>query len=803
MAGNRLHRKTPLAAAIGGILAATSPMAFAQSAESDDDRLEEITVTASRREENILDVPYNISSISGEDIEASFTLDNEELLRSIPGVSQIEQGPRNGAQFSSIRIRGLNVDNSTFGDFAVPSVATVSTYVNETPVYANLALIDLDRVEVLRGPQGTLYGSGALGGTIKYQLRAPQFDEVEGRVGAELSQADGSESIGYATSAILNLPVSETSAFRANLFYRDYPGITDYTNLYVLDDNGVPVQPNGLFARGPDSTEYRVEEDADFFESLYARLSYRYQPTDEIDIQVNYIFQDDKVGGRRQQTQGVDGNGVPYEGFANGAVIPEPSDREFNMGSVEANIDFGFATLTSATSYYDNSGGSDTDNTGFYANNFPEFYYYYPRPLYTAERTFEDQALVQEIRLVSPGGDTIDWTVGAFYRDQRLSLTQISDLVGFEAFADALFPPVDFVSTDNVFTYRRAETFTDLGLFGEATWNATERLRFTGGLRFFDIESDVNTFVRVGAYDSFAGSVAVPFNSTEDDVLVKINVAYDFGDDDLFYATRSEGYRRGGNNGVPTIGRFANDPGWETFASDTVTNYEVGIKGTYMGQRYDVSAFMIDWQDPQFNTDAPNGSFFAVVNGDEAETSGLELQLSGGITDNLGYAFGYAFVDAELSAPLVEPINVFTGLPTQIADTGAPLPGIAEHVINVAIDYIYPIDYGGGNLALRLDGYYQSETQNVLQEGILLAEEFPSFSVFDASVAWFNDNWTAALWIKNIANEEGTTGSFTPEAFGPVVNAAAPLASAEFYGSNSRQFLILPRTLGFSVSYSF
>ncbi|MEM1174258.1 MAG: TonB-dependent receptor [Pseudomonadota bacterium] len=796
----RTFKPTPLAAAIGAVLATTAPQVYAQSDDGADE-LEEIIVTASRREQNILDVPYNISAVSGEEIEAAFTLDNEELLRSIPGISNIDQGPRNGAQFSSIRIRGLNVDNSTFGDFAVPSVATVSTYVGETPVYANLALIDLDRVEVLRGPQGTLYGSGALGGTIKYHLRAPQFGEQEGRVGVEVSSVDGSGENGIATSGTFNLPMGDNIAMRANVLFRDFPGITDYVNLYELDANGVPVQPNGLFARGPDSTNYESEEDSDDFDSVYLRWSLRHEPTESFSYQLNYIYQDDDIGGRRQQTQGTDGNGVPYGKFTNGAVIREPSDREFDMGSLEVSLDFGFATLTSATSYYDNSGSSESDNTGFYANNFPQFYYFYPRPLYTAERTWEDAALVQELRLVSSGENTIDYVAGVFYRDQNRAVTQVSDLVGFEAFADALFPPVDFVSTDNVFTYLRDEDFTDFAVFGELTWNVSDRLRLTGGLRFFDIESDVNTFVRAGAYDSIADSVSTPFNSSEDDVLYKANLAYNFGDDELFYATISEGYRRGGNNGVPDIGRFANDPGWQIYNSDSVTNMEIGVKGTWQNQRYDVSIFSMDWDDPQFNTDAPVGSFFAVVNGEEAETSGLEIQISGGLNERLGYAFGYAFVDAELSAPLVEPININTGLPTQIADSGAPLPGIAEHIVNAAVDYVVP--FGPGELALRFDAYYQSETQNVLQEGIALSEEFGGFTVLDASVAWYDNNWSAAIWVKNLSNEEGTTGSFTPEAFGSNVNLVAPLASAEFFGSNSRQFLILPRTLGFTVSYAF
>ena len=288
---------------------------------------------------------------------------------------------------------------------------------------------------------------------------------------------------------------------------------------------------------------------------------------------LSYIYQDDASGGRRQQTQGTNGLGEAYPDYANGAVIREPYERNFDLASLEMDIDFGFATLTSATSYYDNNGGSATDNTGFYANNFANFYYFYPRPLYTAERTFADSAFVQELRLVSLGENTVDYTVGAFFRNQKRGSSQVSDLVGFEAWADAAFAPADIVSTDNVFTYQRSEDYRELAVFGEFTWHATDRLHITGGARYFDIKSDINTFVRVGAYDGFAGSVTTPFESSESDTIFKANVAYEISDNDLLYATVSEGFRRGGNNGVPTIGRFANDPGWVVYGADGVTNY--------------------------------------------------------------------------------------------------------------------------------------------------------------------------------------------------------------------------------------
>lgn len=797
----RNHPSARRLALVSGLLASVASLPAparaqqAANAATSETPAPDIVVTANRREENILDVPYNISVVTGADIVGSVTLDNAELLRSIPGATLIDQGPRNGAQFNSIRIRGLNVDGSAFGDYAVASVATVSTYVNETPVYANLALIDIDRVEVLRGPQGTLYGSGALGGTLKFMLAEPKIGETEGRVGSTLSSVNGSGSIGWTASAILNLPLGDTAAFRFNLLRQDYPGVTDYVNLYELDDAGVPVQPNGLFDRGFDSTRYTARKDADTFESWYARASLKWEPADTVKLVASYIFQTDDVGGRRQKTQGTNGIGEPYTGVSSGSVVEEPSERDFHLGALEVEVDFGFATLTSATSYYENSGSSESDNTGFYANNFAFYYYNYPRPLYTADRTFGDKAFSQELRLVSSGTNSIDYVLGAFFQKQTRRASQVSDLIGFEAYADALFPPADFVSTDNVFTYERNDDFRDFALFGELTWNVTDALRLTGGLRWFSNKSDVNTFVRVGAYDGFAGEVSTPFESKDDGLLYKLNAAYKFAGDDLLYATISRGYRRGGNNGVPTIGRFANDPGWVVYDPDWVTNYELGVKGLVSGIRYDASLYYIDWQNPQFNTSAPNGSFFAVVNGESARTMGLELQMSGRIGEKFGYALGYAYVDAELTADLLEPVNILNGERNVVAEKGSPLPGIPKHSFNLAVDFTQPIATGT-NLILRVDGFYQSSTQNVLDEGIQQSREFGGFSIWDLTATVAQDRWSVALFVKNLFNVDGTTGAFTPEAFGPV-----PVA--EYFGSNSRQFIALPRTIGLSATFAF
>ena len=486
---HRVFTITPVVTASLILLASHHPSAYGQIPDGAiETQMQEVTVTVQRREQNILDVPYNITAVSGDDVAASFTRDSAELLRSIPGVSQIDQGPRNAAQFSSIRIRGLNVDSSANSDYAVASVATVSTYVNETPVYANLALIDLDRVEVLRGPQATLYGSGALGGTVKYFLNEPILGEIEGSIGTSLSSVKGShrsihDPIGYTTSAVINYPLSDTLAVRANFYWQDYPGITDYVNLYQLDGNGVPIKTgvdcNGnsspfgaTYDTGPCSTSFTSKKDADSYKSLYNRVALLWTPNSNIDVLASYIFQEDDVGSRRAESEGVNGFGQSYNDYEQGAMILEPSERTFDMFSLEATIDLGFATLTSASSYYNNNGSSKTDNTGFYANNFADLYLNYPRPLYTAARTFLDKALIQEIRLVGSFNEQFDYVAGAFYRDNDSGFSQVSDLMGYENWYGSYNPsapspikaliPIMFLHINAVKTTRRRQVLVNL-----------------------------------------------------------------------------------------------------------------------------------------------------------------------------------------------------------------------------------------------------------------------------------------------------------------------------------------------------
>ncbi|MGA9796181.1 MAG: TonB-dependent receptor plug domain-containing protein, partial [Rhizomicrobium sp.] len=210
---------------LGGtaVLAALSAGASAQTAP--ENGIETVVVTAEHRKQNIEDVPYNISSVSGDTIDQNHILDTAELMRSVPGVNIVDRGDRNADIVNGIRIRGLNVDSSALGDYAVSAASTVSTYINDTPIFANFLLSpsDIDHVEVLKGPQGTLYGSGALGGTVRYVMRAPDLDSFGGEVTGTISNVHDSSSAGYSGTLTLNVPIDDTLAIRATVTRNDYP----------------------------------------------------------------------------------------------------------------------------------------------------------------------------------------------------------------------------------------------------------------------------------------------------------------------------------------------------------------------------------------------------------------------------------------------------------------------------------------------------------------------------------------------------------------------------------------------------
>jgi outer membrane receptor protein involved in Fe transport len=802
-------KKRSISTAIASALLLGAPVAHvvAQEVAADSEKVvERIQVTANRRTQSIQDVPYNISAVSGDELKAGNIIDSTELLRNVPGATVVDRGYRNSGVISGVVIRGINVDSGAQGDVALSAVATVAGYVDETPLLANFILKDVQMVEVLRGPQGTLYGSGSLAGTVKYRMNKAESDEFYGSVGMALGQTEGSEGNSLNLDAMVNIPLTDNLAFRANVGRIDNDGIVDYTNVYVLDSNNfAPAAQGGDLAAG--GVSFRSVEDADTVDIDYGRMSLYWEPSENVRLNLSYQKQSDAIGGRRQVTRGtnwVDGTEQQYGEYQNGAVLLEPSERDVDLTALEAEWDLGFATLTSSSSKYNHSGDSVSDNTGFYAqqNWFADLYYGSPRPMAQAERGYDDSAFVQELRLVSnETQNNIDWVVGAYYMDQDSTATQDSYMPGYQEWAGAAFswwPTMGgfgMVYTDNDFHYVRNENFKDKAIFGELTYNFSDYFRATVGVRRFD-----NTFVNetelllpiwpfLGAEPSF--------ETSESDTLFKFNMSYHLDKDTMIYGTVSEGYRRGGANAVPLEGSLAERPEWQQYSSDSAVNYEMGVKG-YIGSNrhsYSLSAFRLDWDDPQLNT-ASTWGFFTVANGESARTQGIELELQGYLTDSIHYVLGYANISAELTADFVVPTSVGADDATRVqAQSGAKLPASPENTISLAIDYTLELE-GGMYWVTQVNTYYQSSSLNYLGDSASLQADIDGFSLSNITSRLATETWDVTLYVKNIFNEDGVTG-LIPEAY------MGTDPSENFLGNSSKDYISLPRTVGVAFNYRF
>lgn len=801
--------------------------------------IEEVVVTATSRETTIFEVPYNISAVSGSDIDSKGIQDTAELLRSFAGISTIDRGSRNAGTINNIRIRGLNVDSNALQDYPVSAAASVSTYVDKTPVFANFLLKDLNRVEVLRGPQSTLYGSGSLGGTVRYITNNPSLDEFTSTVNLTATQVKGSEDVGDNVDVVLNIPILSNIAYRFVSSKADYPGVTDYVNVHEVSDLpafdpyllgvidgsvGVPSLKNGFGTALDFMTSPPVingVKDADNVDVEFFRHKVLIELSDNAELLITSTTQDDFVGGRRAPSTGVryvlnDScvdllatdcySTSSYGSYDNGAVMLEPSEREVSLTTFELNLDGSSADFEISLSNYERSSESITDNTGFFANggfltSAAAGYYndsfavggifaVPPRPYVAANRQYDNDGKTLEVRLVSEKSDVVDYVLGFFMQKESLERKQQTYIKGTNAW-NGYYWGVDYVvdPLEKDFDYRVSESIRQKAAYGELTFHTSETFDVTIGFRHFSLDASGSSDMSFALYG--LGPSTGLHDNDESDTLYKLNLAYMPKENQTWYATVSEGFRRGGVNAVPTEGSFIEEAGWVPFASDSVLNLEFGAKGiTKRDVFYNMSIYRIDWNDPQLNTDTPNYSFYAVINGDEAQTTGLDIELKGSV-GQFDWDLGYARNKSDLRADLVTPASV----PSVYAPKGAGLPGTPEDMVNVGLAYTSYLDNGWG-IVHRANMYYQSEMKNHLSTSLGYSQLLDSFTIGDLSSTLFSDDMYVSFFVKNLMNERGVTGMFKSESFGP--NPAAG-----FYGSNDREFIALPRTVGISIEKSF
>ena len=433
------------------LISAAVSLACAQTATAD---LEEIVVSATRRDAAVGDIPYNITAIQGEDLAAAGITDVAALAARIPGVSYTDRGTRGAAFNSGIAMRGLSTEDGRLSG-PLATAPAVGTYVNETPLFVNLRLSDIERVEVLRGPQGTLYGAGSMGGTLRFIQAKPSMEGYEFEASADIGQTKNADGVNHSVDATINLPVSDSFALRANFGRSKSDGWVDRPRSYVIGANGEPVAVDpantapgvinstrlytGAYTFEPvlgagsnlgSAPVFQSVEGTNDEETTNGRISALWQPTDEFEALLAYQYQKDEANGNPVQAVGH----PDYGKYDSPALIDEPFDGETEVLSLDMTQDLGFASVTGSLSHYEVEQEFSGEQTEFY-RQFSFYSYTYgfmPRPLVTY-----DKADVFELRLTSQGDGNIDWVVGAFYMDQDIELLDSQSFPGYQDWADA------------------------------------------------------------------------------------------------------------------------------------------------------------------------------------------------------------------------------------------------------------------------------------------------------------------------------------------------------------------------------
>jgi outer membrane receptor protein involved in Fe transport len=797
-----------------------------------------VTVTATRREVSAQDLPMSITAVPGIALEQAGIEDVAQLARSTAGVDFVDKGPFSGISGANLIIRGLNSDDTGWlpGE-ASPTVPAVATYVDDTPLFVNLRLEDLDRVEILRGPQGTLYGSGSLGGTIRYVQNAPDPSGFDAKFQLGVSDTDDTGEPNEEVHAMINIPLSETFAIRANGSWTYDAGYINQPNLFVLNSAGAPVgaQPANVFS----SPVIYDKDHTNDYQYHTAHIAALWKPSESFHAQLSYYYQLATAGGfpyiaqnSLAYTQPISPLtqylGPPNELQLYPATLPGGITRlsnadnalgntrdEVNVAALALQYELGFATLTSSTSWSHHDDTSLVDETSEYTNFgfYQSTYGMNPRSFILGDEGLDDKSWAQEFRLASKLGGVVDWLAGLFYRSQDTYILENDYTPGYLNYyngCEPLYGPGDGVTASNCGIdeplYTPGPTqyidglpilpdrayissfdtkFTDLALFGELTAHLTSRWSLTGGARVFRQtvgETQVNAAF-------FEGPVAITnlySSNAWRKALWKLNTAYQLDPSNLVYATWSQGFRRGSVNALPAVEYefsppYVTPPALRQVAPDTADNYEIGAKGTIANRfRYSTAIYDIQWHNIQEGVELTPFVLPGAANIGDGYSRGLELELEALLTQHITAHVDYTYDQTKFTSinPLFAENASFTP-----ATPGGPLPGTPRTSIAGGVEYGH-LMWGGGEWVYAIDGHYQSSVLPSLSETV---PTVAGFAMFDTRLSYQHTHWLTTLFCTNLTNNLGITSHQDPAQFG-----------------NRAQLIISqPRTVGVRLAYQF
>ncbi len=737
------------ATALGlGLLTA---VAGAQAPNTAGDAIDEIVVTAQRRgEQRLQDLAMSAAVISATAIDKRQLDDMDDYLRTLPGVTFQQYG----AGQSSIIIRGVSADPQL-------GAPTTGVYINEAPVTGmgdfgvsspDLKLVDISRIEILRGPQGTLYGSSSLGGTVRVITGQPDETGFAANLSATGSVTAGAGSENSTIEGMINLPlIDNTLAVRAVAYHFDDSGY--YRNIAGSD----PVKSAAAARTGAVAID---RDDAGSAITTGGRIALRWMPLDQMSVDLTYAKQRTEEQGNAYGDLAIgDFEQARYTRLSN--ERGEYNDSDLSLFNLQLDYNFGAVALVSSTSWADYSNAEDWNVGRVFVFATGD-----DSPLFLLSGTQTDR-FVQEIRVVSQWAHALQFTGGVYFESNDSDFAQDIDFDGdpaFDPFGGALL--VEF----------RGGFYVDQkAVFGELSWAVNDSLVATAGARWFEYDG-TERIVGDGIFNG--GPVSESNSSSESDATYKLNLSYAPDERALYYAQWSQGFNLGRPLGeLPDLCDQDNDglvdglgvPAQSQLFSDSLDNYEFGAKLNLADGRIALrgAAFYNDWQDIPISIGADCG-FILPFNAGEAMTAGLELEGSLRLGEQWRLDLGAGYVESELTADA-------PGLGVD----GDRLPGNPRYNATLALQYDFRLR--GDDSYLRADIAHVGGYYNNLQEQ---GEELGDYTTVNLSAGLSRDTWRATLFVHNLGDNDAATW-LTP------------------FNVYSSAYRLRPRTVGVQLTYGF
>jgi len=731
--------------------------------------LKAVIVTANKREEDIRKVSASISAIGQEEIENLHVTQLSDLTARVPGLFVNGGGSPGKTQVS---LRGLQ---------PLSSGATVGMYIDQSPLgssgidqaanFFSLDLLpyDIERIEVLRGPQGTLYGAGAMGGLIKYVTVAPDPGSKEFRIGGGLSNVAHSSESGWNMRFGGNVPLVEDSvALRFSYARNDLPGYIDNS---LTGEEGIN---DGLQTSA--RAALRWQNDKASFDLVAMRQTIDSDNNAQVALDPTTLD--------------------PQDGdLSNSVFVDEPFDKDVDFYSATLNWNLGWANFVSATSWSDSSSTWRQDATQIYGE-FANLGLGLPAPGSSAfDIGLDLTKLSQEFRLVSNGDGPVQWMAGFFYTKEEAEQTQTLTLAKLDG--SPLPPPYNAYGTLAVFEI--PSDYRETAFFANGSYAFNDVFSLDAGIRYAQNDQSFSQNITDGVLLPLGES---PGDSSENVFTWSIGPKFQLSDNLMLYGRIATGYQPGGPNVVVSGLPSAVD-------SSTLTNYEIGLRSQSDDRRvtFDLNAFYMDWSDIQVAT-VVNG-ISGLVNAGKASSTGVELSTSFRATDHFSLGFNAAYTDAQLDEDYPVIIAAAGALHQEITNglKGDRLPYVPKWSWAGTADYDLPLDNGWlahFGAAARFVGDRKNTTTNVseiyldttvpptlLVSTTTLPVDVDSYWSLDLNASVSNEHWTLRAYARNVTDQRGyqTIGDITSALTG----ATAKMIAAP----------IQPRTFGFEVDYSF